>query len=220
MTLQETLAQLESLGNEKVRARNRKNGAGDDQFGVQLGDIRKLAEKIKTDELAMALWDTGNIDARLLAILLIKPRKLSRDDMDRMVRAGSFAQVADWLNAYVVKNHPDKESLRQSWMKDGDPWAARAGWSLTSGRVARNPDGLDVPALLDRIESEMGSAAPEVQWTMNSCLANIGIHFPEHRERALAIGEKLGIYRDYPVSKGCTSPFAPIWINEMVRRQG
>jgi hypothetical protein len=61
--------------------------------------------------------------------------------------------------------------------------------------------------------------APEVQWTMNSCLAGIGIHFPKHRERAIAIGERLGIYRDYPVSKGCTSPFAPIWINEMVRRQ-
>jgi 3-methyladenine DNA glycosylase AlkD len=55
---------------------------------------------------------------------------------------------------------------------------------------------------------------------MNSCLAGIGIHFAKHRKRALAIGEKLGIYRDYPVSKGCTSPFAPIWINEMVRRQG
>ena len=39
------------------------------------------------------------------------------------------------------------------------------------------------------------------------------------RERALAIGEALGIYRDYPVSKGCTSPFAPIWINEMVSRR-
>ena len=37
---------------------------------------------------------------------------------------------------------------------------------------------------------------------------------------ALAIGEKLGIYRDYPVSKGCTSPFAPIWIKEMVKRKG
>ncbi|MHC4427074.1 MAG: DNA alkylation repair protein, partial [Planctomycetota bacterium] len=47
----------------------------------------------------------------------------------------------------------------------------------------------------------------------------IGIHFPDHRERAIAIGETLGVYRDYPVSKGCTSPFAPIWINEMVRRQ-
>jgi 3-methyladenine DNA glycosylase AlkD len=66
----------------------------------------------------------------------------------------------------------------------------------------------------------MGDAAPEVQWTMNYCLAGIGIHFPEHRKRAIAISESLGIYRDYPVSKGCTSPFAPIWINEMVRRQG
>ena len=53
---------------------------------------------------------------------------------------------------------------------------------------------------------------------MNYCLAEIGINFPEHRERAIAIGEKLGVLRDYPVSKGCVSPYAPIWITEMVRR--
>lgn len=220
MTLNDALAQLESLGNEKVRAQNKKNGAGDNQFGVRLGDIRKIVGKIKTNhELAIALWDTGNIDARLLAILLLKPGTLTRDEMDRIVRSINFVQVADWLNSYVVKNHPDREALRQLWMEDDDPWAARAGWSLTSGRVARSPDGLDLPALLDRIESEMGNAPPEVQWTMNSCLAGIGIHFSEHRKRAIAIGEKLGVYRDYPVSKGCTSPFAPIWIEEMVRRQ-
>jgi 3-methyladenine DNA glycosylase AlkD len=220
-TLKDALGQLESLGNEKVRAQNRKNGAGDKQFGVKHGDIRTIAAKIKTDDkLATALWKTGNVDARLLAILLIKPKALSRDELDRMVRSVGCTPVAEWMNAYVVKNHPDKESLRQSWMDDDDRWAARAGWSLTSERVAKNPDGLDVPALLTRLESEMANAPPEVQWTMNACLANIGIHFPKHRKRALAIGEKLGIYRDYPVSKGCTSPFAPIWINEMVRRQG
>ncbi len=65
----------------------------------------------------------------------------------------------------------------------------------------------------------MPTADPAVQWTMNFCLAGIGIHFPKHRKRAIAIGEALGIYRDYPVSKGCTSPFAPIWINEMVSRE-
>lgn len=54
---------------------------------------------------------------------------------------------------------------------------------------------------------------------MNACLAGIGIHVPRHRRRAIAIGAKLGLYRDYPASKGCTSPFAPIWIDEMVRRQ-
>jgi 3-methyladenine DNA glycosylase AlkD len=138
ITLKETLAQLESLSDAKVRAHNTKNGAGKNQFGVKHGDIRKIAAKIKTnDALAEALWNTGNIDAQLLAILLITPKKLSRKEMDRMVRSAKFVHVADWLNSYVVKNHPDKESLRQSWMDDDDPWAARAGWSLTSGRVAR-----------------------------------------------------------------------------------
>jgi 3-methyladenine DNA glycosylase AlkD len=221
MTVKEIIKQLESLGDEQRRAHNTKNGAGDNQFGVKLGDLRVLAKKIKTNhELAVALWKTGNIDAQLLATLLIKPKNLSADEMDRMVRFVTFVQVADWLNSYVVKQHPDKESLRQGWMAANDPMAARAGWRLTADRVADSPEGLDLPALLDRIESEMGNAAPEVQWTMNCALAEIGIHFPKHRKRAIAIGEKLGIYRDYPVSKGCTSPFAPIWIDFMVSRQG
>ncbi len=224
MTLEETLAQLESLGDEKVRAQNRRNGAGEQQFGVRLGEIRKLAAKIKNDDaLASALWETGNLDAQLLAILLTKPKTLSRDEMDRRVRSSSSAQVADWLDSYVTRNHPEKESLREAWMAeaaDSNPWAARAGWSLTSERIGKSPAGLDLPALLDRLEAQMASAPSTTQWTMNYCLAGIGIHFPEHRERALAIGEKLGIYRDYPVSKGCTSPFAPIWIQEMVRRKG
>ena len=45
MTLGETLKQLEALGNAKVRAQNAKGGAGDDQFGVSLGDIRVAGEE-------------------------------------------------------------------------------------------------------------------------------------------------------------------------------
>jgi 3-methyladenine DNA glycosylase AlkD len=221
MTPNEILKQLKALGDEKRRAHNTKYGAGDNQFGVKHGDIRAVAKKIKTNhELALALWKTGNIDAQLLATLLIKPTNLSAEEMDRMVRSLTFVHVADWLSAYVVKQHPDKEALRQRWMTDDDPWAARAGWDLTAERVAKNPEGLDVPSLVDRIESEMGNADPVVQWTMNSTLAGIGIHVPKLRKRAIAVGEALGIYRDYPVSKGCTSPFAPIWINAMVSRQG
>jgi 3-methyladenine DNA glycosylase AlkD len=219
MKLKETLAELKSKGNEKVRAHNKKYGAGD-QYGVPLGEIRKMAAKIKTNhELALALWKTGNADAQLLAILVMKPKDLSASELDQLVRSVNFSHVADWLSSYVIKNHPDKETLRQKWMADDDRWAARAGWALTSARIGKNPEGLEMPALLDRIESEMADAAPEVQWTMNYCLAGIGIHFPKLRKRAIAIGESLGIYRDYPVSKGCTSPFAPIWINEMVSRQ-
>jgi 3-methyladenine DNA glycosylase AlkD len=226
MTLEEVMRQLKSLGNEAVRAQNSKSGpmgsgAGDNQFGVARGDVRKLANKIKTNhELALALWKTGNIDAQFLATLLLKVNLLSADELERMVKSVTWMWLADWLHSYVVKEHADKESLRKKWITSNDRWLARAGWQLTAGRVAKSPDGLDLEALLDRIEKEMGAALPEVQWTMNMCLAEIGIHFPKHRKRAIAIAEKLGIYRDYPCSKGCTSPFAPIWINEMVRRQG
>jgi 3-methyladenine DNA glycosylase AlkD len=221
MTLNETLEQLKALGDEKTRKHNTKYGAGDNQFGVKHGDIRVMAKKIGANhELAMSLWKTGNADAQLLAVLLIAPKNLSNEAMDRLVRSVAFAHVADWLMSYVVKQHAGKETLRQQWMATDDPWAARAGWSLTAARVVKSPEGLDVAALLDRIESEMGRADPTVQWTMNSTLAEIGIHFPKLRKRAIAIGETLGIYRDYPVSKGCTSPFAPIWIDAMVKRQG
>ena len=225
-TLKDALRQLESLGNPGVRAQNAKSGpfgdgAGDNQFGVALGDIRTLAKKIKSDHaLALSLWDTGNVDAQFLATLLIEPKKLSAKEMDRLVRSIAYVRVADWLISYVLADSPDKEALRAGWMDDDNRWAARAGWQLTASRVAKSPDGLDLPALLDRIESEMADAKPEVQWPMNNTLANIGIHFPKLRKRAIAIGETLGIYRDYPVSKGCTSPFAPIWINAMVSRQG
>lgn len=220
MTLDEALARLKALGSEKMRAQNVRHGATGDQYGVRLGDIRTLANEIKADHgLALELWRTGNIDARLLAILLIKPKALSASEMDAMVRSNGFTQVSDWLNAYVVKKHPDKEALRLQWMETDHPMAARAGWSLTAERIAKRPDGLDPEALLDRIETEMAGAAAEPQWTMNATLATIGIHHPEHRARALAIGEALGVYRDYPTSPGCTSPFAPAWIGEMVRRR-
>jgi len=218
--LKDTLAQLEALSDKKVRARNTKNGVGDNQFGVKLGDIRKVAKKIKSNhELAIALWKTENIDARLLAMLIIKPNALSSNELDKMVKSLNYTQVADWINSYVVKHHPDKETLRQTWINSDNAMAARAGWNLSSIRVVKDSEGLDIPAILNRLESEMGTAPEVAQWTMNFTLAEIGINFPLHRPRAISIGEKWGIYRDYPVSKGCTSPFAPIWIEAMVSRQ-
>lgn len=221
MAVKEILAQLESLGDDARRAHNAKAGAPDNQFGVKLGDIRAMAKKIKTDHgLALELWDTGNVEAQLLATLIIKPKSLTADELDTLTRSVTCSQVADWLNSYVVAEHPDKETLRQKWMKAKDRWAARAGWNFTASRVNKGLDGLDLTALLDRIEKEMPKAAPEVQWTMNNTLGAIGIHHPEHRERAVAIGEKIGLYRDWPVSKGCTPPYVPVWVDAMVKRQG
>jgi 3-methyladenine DNA glycosylase AlkD len=97
---------------------------------------------------------------------------------------------------------------------------ASAGWALTTERVTKKPESLDLPGLLDVIETEMKDAPDRLQWAMNHCLAQIGIEHAEHRERAIDIGVRLEVLKDYPTSPGCTSPFAPTWIGEMVRRAG
>lgn len=221
MNVTEILAQLETKGNAARRAHNTKNGAPDNQFGVKLGDIRAIAKKLKSNhELALELWNTGNVDAQLLATLLMKAKSLSASQLDKLTRGTTCAQVADWLNSYVVAEHPEQDQLREKWMQAKDRWAARAGWNLTASRINRGAIDLDLPALLDRIEKEMPKAKPEVQWTMNNTLAAIGIHHAQLRQRAVAIGEKIGLYRDWPVSKGCIIPFVPVWVEAMVKRKG
>lgn len=221
MTVKEVLAKLESLGDAARRKHNTKAGAPDNQFGVKLGDIRALAKKIRTDHrLALELWDTGNVEAQLLATLIITPTSLSPAELDAMTRSTTCAQVADWLNTYVVAQHLEKDALREKWMKDKDRWALRAGWHLTASRVNKGADGIDPTALLDRIEKEMPKAPPEVQWTMNNTLGAIGIKHAAQRQRAIAIGETIGLYRDWPVSKGCIPPYVPVWVEAMVKRTG
>ncbi|MFZ3498336.1 DNA alkylation repair protein [Streptomyces sp. 5.8] len=274
-TTETVMAELAALEDPKARAVNEKHG---DDHGVNLGKLRAIAKRLKTQhELACRLWETGDTAARLLALLICRPKAFGRDELDAMLREARRPKVHDWLVNYVVKKSPHAEELRLAWFADPDPVVARAcrqtpvclatpgtrsrrtgrkpstsstqasarhaesthqtprgrpsgddgslttgpsaGWSLTTERVAKKPDGLDLAALLDVIEARMKDAPDRLQWAMNHCLAQIGIEHAEYRTRALAIGERLEVLKDYPTPPGCTSPYAPTWITELVRRK-
>ncbi|GAA1077914.1 hypothetical protein GCM10009642_13050 [Nocardiopsis metallicus] len=173
----------------------------------------------KQQALARELWATGESAARLLAILISRPEEYGRDEIDAMLRRARSRKVHDWLVNYVVQKGPHAEELRLAWFDDPDPVVASAGWALTAERVVRSPEGLDLPGLLDTVEARMKDAPERLRWAMNECLAQIGIEHAGYRERALDIGERLEVLKDYPTPPGCTSPFAPIWIREMARRK-
>ncbi|MGB3438368.1 MAG: DNA alkylation repair protein [Actinophytocola sp.] len=216
-TVAEVLAELATLEDRKVRAVNEKHG---DDHGVNLGRLRAVAKRLKTQqELACLLWETGDTAARLLALLICRPKAFERAELDAMLREARTPKVHDWLVNYVVKKNPHAEQLRMAWSADPDPVVASAGWALTTDRVAKKPDGLDLAGLLDVIEAELRDAPDRLQWAMNHCLAQIGIEHTGYRARAIDIGERLQVLRDYPTPPNCTSPYAPIWISEMVRRQ-
>ena len=55
---------------------------------------------------------------------------------------------------------------------------------------------------------------------MSKARAAIGIHHGKHRRRVIAIGEKIGLYEVWPMSKGCAIPYAPTAIDALAKRQG
>lgn len=210
------MAELAGMDDARARAINAAHG---DDHGVNLSRLRALAKRLKTNQpLAIALWASGDTAARLLATLIGRPKAFSPDDLDRMVHQIAAPKLLDWFVTHLVKPGPHGEVLRPGWM-EGDGLVGRAGWSLTTERVIKSPEGLDLDALLDRIEAGMKQAPAPKQWAMNHCLAEIGIRDPDRRARAVAIGEKLEVLIDYPVPPGCTSPYAPLWIAELVRRR-
>ncbi|UPW04794.1 DNA alkylation repair protein [Rhodococcus pyridinivorans] len=216
-TIDELLTELAALDDPKIRAVNEKHG---DDHGVNLSALRAVAKRVKTQhELAQQLWATGDTAARLLALLICRPKAFTADELDTMVRETGTPKVHDWFVNYVVKKNPHAEELRGRWTTDPDPIVASAGWALTAERVVKNADGLDLSGLLDIIDAQMRDAPERLQWAMNTCLAQVGIEHPDHRARALDIGERLEVLKDYPTSPGCTSPYAPAWIGEMVRRK-
>ncbi|MDI1465167.1 DNA alkylation repair protein [Catellatospora sp. KI3] len=216
-TVAEVLAELAALEDPRAREVNERHG---DDHGVNLGRLREVAKRLKTQQdLSCELWATGDTAARLLALLICRPKAFDRDQLDTMLRQARTPKVHDWLVNYVVKKHPQAEELRLRWFADADPVVASAGWALTTDRVAKEPEGLDLAGLLDLIEAGLRDAPDRLQWAMNHCLAQIGIEHAGHRARAMAIGERLEVLKDYPTPPNCTSPFAPIWITAMVRRQ-
>jgi len=215
-TLKDVMREISALENPKMREANEHRG---DDHGVNLSHLRSLAKRLKTQhELAVQLWATGDTTARLLATLVCRPKAFSAIELDAMIRDIASPKLLDWFIVNVVKPSRHAEELRPDW-KDGADLIGRAGWSLTTERVVKNAEGLDLDALLDQIEKEMKRAPAQKQWAMNHCLAEIGIHHPKRRKRAMGIGERLAVLIDYPALPGCTPPYAPIWIAEMVRRR-
>jgi 3-methyladenine DNA glycosylase AlkD len=211
MQFEAVYTQLESWGSEATRRIYARQGAGDNQFGVTLGQLRGLAKKLKTDHaLAMQLWATGNADAIILATMLMASDQLSEQEVEEMVKSITYYRLIDELTYNAIAKMPFADSLREKWVHAPEEMVGRAGWNLLIARILnKRATDLGIPRILCQIEAEMAAAPKRKQDSMNRCLVEIGTRLPEYTQRCIAIGEKLGRLDDTPVPKGCTSSYAP-----------
>ena len=109
-TVAEVMAELADLEDPRAREVNARHG---DDHGVNLGALRAVAKRLKTQhDLARALWETDDTAARLLALLICRPKAFERNELDTMLRQARTPKVHDWLVNYVVKKNPHSEELR------------------------------------------------------------------------------------------------------------
>src|SRR5690606_41500733 len=95
--------------------------------GASLTKLRALAKEARTDHaFARELWATGATAARLVALLVCRPKEFSREELDTMIREARAPKVLDWLVSYVVKKSPHAEELRLAWIDDDAPEIGRA----------------------------------------------------------------------------------------------
>jgi 3-methyladenine DNA glycosylase AlkD len=188
-------------------------------------EIRVIAkEQGKNPELAVQLWESGGFSARMLSLLILDLKAVDVPRIERMIADLEAAdgreqsQLLDWLIANVIMKKAALKNETAKWRDDPSTLRQRVFWSVQARSVRAENHALN-EQLLEHIERELPAASEKVQWNMNWCAAQIGIADERLRGRCIALGERLGLYRDYKVSKGCTSPYLPIWIGAVVGKQ-
>lgn len=211
-----------------LSARAKKLAAEFSHGNVKLGDLKKCGSQIRKDhDLATELWSTGDYAPRLLAILIFDNRLLSEEVIDQlasdMLRHGAEErnQLADWLLANQLGKNKKLIALIGTWEKNPSPILRRLFWYHQArlrwvGQVPPNNSA----ELLDLLEKSMAHAEPEVQWAMNFCAGQIGVHEPTFRTRCIKLGETVGLYKDEHVAKNCTPSYLPEFIRiEAAKRE-
>lgn len=190
---------------------------GDD---VKLGDIKKLAKTIKVDhQLAIELWSHDNFHLRLLAILIMDKKQLDSqlisqlvDDMSQL-NEKQRDQLSEWLLANQLMKSKRTVYLVKTWESDPSPTLRRLFWYHQARlRWTGNSSETNSAELLELLEQKMANEDPQVQWAMNFCAGQIGIHEPEFRRRCIELGKDTGLYKDEIVAKNCTPAYLPEFI--------
>ena len=142
MNAQGILATLKRLGKPQTAAIYKRYGSGDNVFGVLTSEIAKLQKKIKVDHaLAMELWKTGNAEARVLALLIADPEKLTRADADGLVNDGPVRFLGCYLSELVARS-PIAEKTMRDWMRSPDEFPREMGYGILGVRLKDDPDSV------------------------------------------------------------------------------
>ncbi|GDX82779.1 hypothetical protein LBMAG42_45900 [Deltaproteobacteria bacterium] len=217
MTLAETMAQLEAAGTEQARKTYARHGAEAPMFGTSFATLKVLMKRIDVDhELALALWETGNFDARNLAMKIVDPRQMDSTALDRWAREASAAMSCGNYAATLPAEGPSGLAKAEQWRTSADAGQQRAAWPLIAQLALRDEQAPDAyfAAMLHEIERSIHTAPNAVREVMNRAVIEIGCRSPELRVAALASADRIGKVNVDHGNTACETPDARAYIEK------
>jgi 3-methyladenine DNA glycosylase AlkD len=205
------MRELEKAGSAQARKTYARHGAAGPMFGVSFATLKALMKRIGVDhELALALWDTGNFDARNLAVKIVDPARLTSADLDRWVREASAPQLCGGYVAMLAAEGPHADAKVSEWLAAVDPAVRAAGRTLLGQLAMRDeriPDAF-FERRLDEIERTIHTAPNAERYVMNMAVIAIGCRSAGLRKAALAASKRIGKVEVDHGDTACKTPDA------------
>ena len=221
MELADVLSRLESLGTEQNVRIYRRHGAGDNVYGVSFADLKKLKKQLGVNHvLALALWDSGNSDARSLAMMIVDPSKVTPAIATKWMKEISYGLHSGEV-AGVLAHSPCGSSKMRQWRTQKSEYARATGYSILSHLLKDDADSVDdmeCRRVLKEVEMEIHRSPNQARHAMVMAVISIGVYKPELRDEAIEAGERIG---DVDVDHGdtsCTTPKIAPYIQKAVKR--
>ena len=222
MNAQEVLATFKTLGKPQTAAIYKRHGSGDNVFGVLSSEVAKISKKIKIDHsLAMELWKTGNAEARILALLIADPAKVSRADADKLVKEGPTRFLRPYLSDFLART-PDADATLRAWMKSKDELTREIGYAILGSRLRSDAESVgdaDAEKVLGTIEKEIHRSPNWARHAMNGALISIGAFKPTLRKRAIETAKRIGKVDVDHGETSCKTPDAVSYIEKASKRK-
>jgi 3-methyladenine DNA glycosylase AlkD len=217
MNYAEVMATLEAAGSAQTRKTYSKHGATMPMFGVNFSVLRPLAKKLKKDHpLALQLWDSGNFDARQLALMVVDVAALDAATIDKWVSSLSDYGLADAFGGIVAQTAFAKEKFLQ-WQDHPNEWVQTAAWNILGGLAGQPENGLPdsfFTAHLATIQRDIHQRPNRVRYNMNSAVIAIGTRNPALQAQAIAAAKVIGVVDVDHGDTNCETPNTASYIEK------
>ena len=113
-----------------------------------MANVQVLAKRLgRSHELALALWDTGWYEARLLTSFVDEPARVTSAQMDRWCRDFDNWGICDTLCFHLFDRTPHAWSKVARWSGRRDEFAKRAAFALLASLAGHDRTTGDQPFL-------------------------------------------------------------------------